>query len=74
MSFAILGKESLDQLEQMVTSLSFGNIEKKNVARKTWEEGPYAEEQLGVKVEVGFLELLISNDIHEREILRSYGT
>uniref|UniRef100_A0AAF5PUE9 Insulin-degrading enzyme n=2 Tax=Wuchereria bancrofti TaxID=6293 RepID=A0AAF5PUE9_WUCBA len=52
MSFAILGKESLDQLEQMVTSLSFGNIEKKNVSRKIWNEGPYGEEQLGVKVEL----------------------
>uniref|UniRef100_A0A0R3RZQ2 Insulin-degrading enzyme n=1 Tax=Elaeophora elaphi TaxID=1147741 RepID=A0A0R3RZQ2_9BILA len=52
MSFAILGKESLDQLEQMVTSLSFGDIEKKNVSRKTWGEGPYGEEQLGVKVEL----------------------
>ncbi|CAG9536896.1 unnamed protein product [Cercopithifilaria johnstoni] len=52
MSFAILGKESLDQLEQMVASLSFGDIEKKNVSRKTWNEGPYGEEQLGVKVEL----------------------
>ncbi|VBB34049.1 unnamed protein product, partial [Acanthocheilonema viteae] len=52
MSFAILGKESLDDLEQMVTSLSFGNIEKKNVSRKTWSEGPYGDEQLGVKVEL----------------------
>uniref|UniRef100_A0A915PZQ4 Insulin-degrading enzyme n=1 Tax=Setaria digitata TaxID=48799 RepID=A0A915PZQ4_9BILA len=52
MSLAILGKEPLDQLEEMVTSLSFGSIEKKNVSRKTWNEGPYGEEQLGVKVEL----------------------
>ncbi|EFO20407.1 insulin-degrading enzyme [Loa loa] len=52
MAFAILGKESLDQLEQMVTSLSFGEIEKKNVSRKIWNEGPYGDEQLGVKVEL----------------------
>lgn len=57
MSFAILGRESLDQLEQMVTSLSFGDIEKKNVSRKIWNEGPYGEEQLAVKVEVGLVVL-----------------
>uniref|UniRef100_A0A8R1TWN1 Insulin-degrading enzyme n=2 Tax=Onchocerca TaxID=6281 RepID=A0A8R1TWN1_ONCVO len=52
MSFAVLGKESLNQLEQMVTSLSFGDIGKKNVSRKIWNEGPYGEEQLGVKIEL----------------------
>lgn len=52
MSCAILGKEPLDQLEEMVTSLSFGNIEKKNVSRKSWDDGPYDKEQLGTKVEV----------------------
>ncbi|VDN07645.1 unnamed protein product [Thelazia callipaeda] len=52
MTCSILGKESLDQLEKIVTSLSFGSIEKKNVARKIWNEGPYGEEQLGVKVEI----------------------
>lgn len=55
MSFAVLGKESLNQLEQMVTSLSFGDIGKKNVSRKIWNEGPYGEEQLGVKIEVRFI-------------------
>ncbi|VDO44788.1 unnamed protein product [Onchocerca flexuosa] len=55
MSFAVLGKESLNQLEQMVKSLSFGDIGKKNVSRKIWTEAPYGEEQLGVKIEVRFI-------------------
>lgn len=66
MSFALLGKESLDQLEQMVTTLSFGDIEKKNVSRKTWDEGPYGEEQLGVKVEVGLTESMIDTIFVDR--------
>ncbi|VDN41544.1 unnamed protein product [Gongylonema pulchrum] len=52
MACSILGKESLDELEEMVTSLSFGDIAKKNVARKIWDEGPYGEEELGARIEV----------------------
>lgn len=51
MCCCIVGNETLEELEDMVVSLGFGNIEKKNLKRKTWEN-PYGSEQLGVKVEL----------------------
>ena len=40
MSLAVLGKESLDDLENMVATL-FENVENKNVTAPTWPQHPY---------------------------------
>uniref|UniRef100_F1KTK3 Insulin-degrading enzyme n=1 Tax=Ascaris suum TaxID=6253 RepID=F1KTK3_ASCSU len=52
MTCCIIGTETLDELENLVISLNFGEIAKKNASRKVWEEGPYDKEQLGVKIEL----------------------
>ena len=41
MSLAVLGKETLDQLETMVTDL-FSGIEDKDVTSPTWDVHPFA--------------------------------
>lgn len=52
MSCCIVGGETLDELEDMVVSLGFGNIEKKNLTKKVWTESPYGDDQLGIKIEL----------------------
>lgn len=52
MSCCILGKESLDELEEMIGSLQFAKIAKKNVSRKIWNEKPYGDNELAAKIEV----------------------
>ena len=52
MSCCIIGNETLDELENMVVSLGFGAIEKKNRMRNVWTESPYDENLLGCKIEV----------------------
>ena len=43
MSLAVLGKESLDDLEEMVVAL-FQNVENKNVTAPSWSQHPYLPE------------------------------
>ncbi|XP_019877386.1 insulin-degrading enzyme isoform X4 [Aethina tumida] len=43
MCLAVLGKESLDELEEMVTEL-FATVEDKNVTAPRWEEHPFDDE------------------------------
>ncbi|PAV67315.1 hypothetical protein WR25_15196 [Diploscapter pachys] len=52
MCLCIVGKESLDELENLVTSLNFGTIENKSVERKQWLDHPYQGESLGKRIEV----------------------
>lgn len=54
MSCCIIGSETLNELEDMVVSLGFGKITRKNLKRKTWLDSPYGKDQLGVKIEVKF--------------------
>ncbi|CAG9861187.1 unnamed protein product [Phyllotreta striolata] len=51
MSLAVLGKESLDELEDMVVEL-FSNVENKNVEAPVWLEHPFSEDQFRTKVYV----------------------
>ncbi|XP_036670582.3 insulin-degrading enzyme isoform X1 [Drosophila suzukii] len=51
MCLAIIGKESLDELEGMVLE-KFSEIENKNVAVPDWPRHPYAEERYGQKVKI----------------------
>lgn len=44
MSLAVLGKESLDELEELVTSL-FEPVKNKKVDAPVWEEHPFTEKQ-----------------------------
>ncbi|XP_013403642.1 insulin-degrading enzyme [Lingula anatina] len=48
MGLSVLGKESLDELQEMVLDL-FSNVENKEVAIPEWPESPYGPEQLQVK-------------------------
>ncbi|CAH0553954.1 unnamed protein product [Brassicogethes aeneus] len=43
MCLAVLGKESLDELEEMVVNL-FSTVENKNVTAPKWEDHPFGEE------------------------------
>ncbi|PAV86514.1 hypothetical protein WR25_24247 [Diploscapter pachys] len=52
MCLCIVGKESLDELENLVTSLYFGSIENKSGERKQWLDHPYQGESLGKRIEV----------------------
>ncbi|VDD86432.1 unnamed protein product [Enterobius vermicularis] len=52
MSCCIIGSETLNELEDMVVSLGFGKITRKNLKRKTWLDSPYGKDQLGVKIEL----------------------
>lgn len=52
MTLAILGKESLDDLERYLGTLEFSAIENKNMEKKVWKESPYGPEQLGTKIEL----------------------
>ncbi|PAV82976.1 hypothetical protein WR25_18299 [Diploscapter pachys] len=54
MCLCVVGKESLDELENLVTSLDFGAIENKSVERKQWLDHPYQGESLGKRIEVVF--------------------
>ncbi|XP_026833292.1 insulin-degrading enzyme isoform X2 [Drosophila erecta] len=51
MCLAVIGKESLDQLEVMVLD-KFSEIENKNVEVPDWPRHPYAEERYGQKVKI----------------------
>ncbi|XP_041476883.1 insulin-degrading enzyme-like isoform X1 [Lytechinus variegatus] len=51
MGLAVLGRESLDQLSEIVLQL-FSNVENKNVRISEWLEHPYGKDQLKVKFEV----------------------
>ncbi|GLV31928.1 Insulin degrading metalloproteinase [Carabus blaptoides fortunei] len=44
MALAVLGKESLDELEEMIVSL-FSEVQNKNVTAPSWPEHPFGEEQ-----------------------------
>ncbi|KAK4883510.1 hypothetical protein RN001_006829 [Aquatica leii] len=46
MALAILGKESLDELEEIVVRL-FSPVKDKGVVAPRWDEHPFTEEQLG---------------------------
>lgn len=48
MALAILGKESLDELEIMAVEL-FSDVQNKNVTALTWTEHPFGPEQLQMK-------------------------
>ncbi|EDX11226.1 insulin-degrading enzyme isoform X1 [Drosophila simulans] len=51
MCLAVIGKESLDELEGMVLE-KFSEIENKNVKVPGWPRHPYAEERYGQKVKI----------------------
>lgn len=51
MSLAVCGKESLDELEDMVVQL-FSAIENKNVTSPRWKDLPFTKEQLATKTMV----------------------
>ncbi|XP_059607534.1 insulin-degrading enzyme [Phlebotomus argentipes] len=51
MSLAVFGKESLDELEEMVTS-KFAQVVNKDVTAPTWDESPYTDNETGVRVNV----------------------
>ncbi|KRK02280.1 insulin-degrading enzyme isoform X2 [Drosophila yakuba] len=51
MCLAVIGKESLDELESMVLE-KFSEIENKNVEVPDWPRHPYAEERYGQKVKI----------------------
>ncbi|XP_033611295.1 insulin-degrading enzyme-like [Cryptotermes secundus] len=48
MALAVLGKESLDELETMAVTL-FSDVKNKNVTAPTWTEHPFGPEQLQMK-------------------------
>lgn len=48
MTLAVLGKESLDDLEKMILSL-FSDVANKNVKRPEWTDHPFGPEQLQVR-------------------------
>lgn len=48
MSLAVFGKESLDDLEEMVVNM-FSDIENKNVVSPSWKELPFSDDQLATK-------------------------
>ncbi|MFH4976237.1 hypothetical protein AB6A40_002946 [Gnathostoma spinigerum] len=52
MTFAVLGRESLDELERMVVELDFGCIEAKGITRKVWDDSPYSSSCLMKKIEI----------------------
>lgn len=49
MCLAVIGKESLDELEEMVVP-KFSQIVNKNISRQLWQNEPYSKEQYGTKV------------------------
>lgn len=51
MALAVLGKESLDELAQMVVPI-FAQIPNKNLPAPEWLEHPYGPEQLGYKIKI----------------------
>ncbi|XP_065170967.1 insulin-degrading enzyme isoform X2 [Atheta coriaria] len=51
MSLAVLGKESLDELEAMVVEL-FADVENKNVEAPSWPVHPFKAEQMGTCTQV----------------------
>ncbi|XP_016970028.1 insulin-degrading enzyme isoform X1 [Drosophila rhopaloa] len=51
MCLAVIGKESLDELESMVLE-KFSEIENKNVDVPDWPRHPYADERYGQKVKI----------------------
>ncbi|XP_017059647.1 insulin-degrading enzyme isoform X2 [Drosophila ficusphila] len=51
MCLAVIGKESLDELEGMVLE-KFSEIENKNVEVPDWPRHPYADERYGQKVKI----------------------
>lgn len=51
MCLAVLGKESLDELETNIVEL-FSKIENKNKVKQKWEEMPYLRDQLATKISV----------------------
>ncbi|CAK8675757.1 unnamed protein product [Clavelina lepadiformis] len=51
MGLAVLGKESLDELEAMVTDM-FDGIENKNVSPLTFDSSPYRQEELQIQMDV----------------------
>ncbi|XP_055592583.1 insulin-degrading enzyme [Uranotaenia lowii] len=51
MSLAVFGKESLDELEEMVVKM-FSQIENKNVTSPRWKDMPFSEKQLATRTMV----------------------
>jgi len=51
MTLAVLGKESLDDLEAMVKPL-FSLVKNKDVEIPRWSESPFGPEQVGVLIRV----------------------
>lgn len=51
MCLAVLGKESLDDLEKNIVEM-FSKIENKNRVKEKWEENPYMKDQLGTRVSI----------------------
>lgn len=55
MSLCVIGRETLEELENMIIELGFGNIKRKNLERRTWTESPYGKNELAKKIEVDYL-------------------
>ncbi|XP_032591237.1 insulin-degrading enzyme isoform X1 [Drosophila grimshawi] len=51
MCLAVIGKESLDELEEMIIA-KFSEIENKNVKVPDWPRHPYADDQYGQKLKI----------------------
>lgn len=49
MCLAVFGKESLDELEEMVIS-KFSSVINKNVTASRWPEDPFSKDQYGMKI------------------------
>uniref|UniRef100_A0A0N5B6N8 Insulin-degrading enzyme n=1 Tax=Strongyloides papillosus TaxID=174720 RepID=A0A0N5B6N8_STREA len=53
MTFCVVGKDTLDELEQMVLEKDFGKIVNKNVPSKTWKINEfYGKAETGIKLEI----------------------
>jgi len=51
MGISVLGKEPLDQLQELVVT-NFSKVENKNVEIMEWKEHPYGKDEVGMKGEV----------------------
>ena len=51
MSLAVLGKESLDELEGTVRKI-FSVIKNQNIPVPTWPESPYGPDELGTRIDL----------------------
>ena len=51
MSLAVLGKESLDELQAVVESL-FSSVANKHIEKPFWPESPYTAKELQVQINI----------------------